>query len=282
MTPEAFHAARKFAQTEHGRIAYVEAGDGPAALFVHGFPLNGFHWRGVIDGVRDVRRCIAPDLMGMGYSETRGDQPLDFISQADMLAGFLDAIGVDTVDVVGNDSGTAIAQLFAVRHPRKVRTLCLTNGDAHDNYPPPAFTAMHDLAKEGKLGDMAAAMLANPDMGREAFRLACEHPEELSDEALKVYLAPLVASPQRRVDVSRYIAAMDNRQMTDVEGALRRLAVPALVVWGDDDPYFPAAWGEWLAEALPDARLATLRGGRLFLPEERAEEVSALLREFWA
>ena len=62
-----FHVRRRFAEVKSGRIAYVEEGEGPVALFVHGVPLNGYHWRNVIDRVQNVRRCIAIDLMGLGY-----------------------------------------------------------------------------------------------------------------------------------------------------------------------------------------------------------------------
>src|SRR5690242_9376468 len=60
----AFAAARRFAQTPFGRIAYVERGRGDAALFLHGFPLNGFQWRGALDRLASHRRCVVPDFLG--------------------------------------------------------------------------------------------------------------------------------------------------------------------------------------------------------------------------
>jgi hypothetical protein len=62
----AWHAARRFAETPFGRIAYVEKGSGDAALFIHGYPLNGFQWRGAVERLSTLRRCIAPDLLGLG------------------------------------------------------------------------------------------------------------------------------------------------------------------------------------------------------------------------
>ena len=64
-----FHARRRYVDVKSGRVACFEAGEGPPALFVHGVPLNGYHWRHVIDRVRHRRRCIALDLMGLGYTE---------------------------------------------------------------------------------------------------------------------------------------------------------------------------------------------------------------------
>src|SRR5438477_6240334 len=138
MDAKTFHARRRFAETPSGRIAYVEQGRGPAAVFLHGVPLNGFHWRHVIDAVGDLRRCIALDLMGLGYTEIRPDQEVSFGAQARMLAEFCDALDLGPIDLVGTDSGGGIAQIFAARHPERLRTLTLTNCDTHDNWPPEA------------------------------------------------------------------------------------------------------------------------------------------------
>src|SRR5215472_15753920 len=107
-----FHAMRLFADTSFGRIAYVERGSGKTALFIHGFPLNGFEWRGAIERLAPYRRCIAPDLMGLGYSEIPEHQDLAPAQQAAMLAALLDRLSVHQVDLIGNDSGGAVAQLF--------------------------------------------------------------------------------------------------------------------------------------------------------------------------
>src|SRR5689334_23295138 len=124
-----FHANRRYVEVRSGRIAFVEQGDGPAALFVHGVPLNGYHWRHVVARVRHRRRCIAIDLMGLGYSEIAPAQDVSFPAQATMIAEVLDALGIDKVDLVGNDSGGAIAQIFAAHYPKRLNSLVLTNCD---------------------------------------------------------------------------------------------------------------------------------------------------------
>src|SRR4051812_39466012 len=65
----AFRAARRYSEISFGKIAYVERGSGEPALFLHGAPLNGFQWRGAMDRLSAHRRCIAPDFMGLGYSQ---------------------------------------------------------------------------------------------------------------------------------------------------------------------------------------------------------------------
>ncbi len=66
MKASEFQSSRKFAQTAFGRIAYVERGNGPVALFVHALPLCGYQWRYALDEVSSMRTCVAPDLMGLG------------------------------------------------------------------------------------------------------------------------------------------------------------------------------------------------------------------------
>src|SRR5258708_34867763 len=89
-----FSAARRFADTGFGRIAYVERGTGPAALFFHGAFLNGYQWRDVIDVCAGARRCIAFDNLGHGHTEVRPGQAVDFDAQAAATAGFPSALAV--------------------------------------------------------------------------------------------------------------------------------------------------------------------------------------------
>ena len=118
---------RRFAETAFGRIAHIERGTGPAALFLHGFPLSGFQWRGAIDRLSADRRCLAPDLMGLGHSEIAPEQSVTPAAQADMIAAFLERLAIGQVDLIANDSGGAVAQLIVTRNPQRVRTLLLTN-----------------------------------------------------------------------------------------------------------------------------------------------------------
>ena len=109
MDPVTVEAKRTFIETPSGRVSYVENGEGPVALFVHGVLLNGYLWRHQLAGLADQRRCIAVDLLAHGSSEIKPTQDVSFDAQAIMLAQFLDALDIDQVDLVGNDSGVGIA-----------------------------------------------------------------------------------------------------------------------------------------------------------------------------
>ena len=268
--------------TSSGRISYMEAGSGPVALFVHGVLLNKHLWRRQLAGLSDIRRCIAVDLLAHGDTEIEADQDVSVTANANMLREVLDALQIDQVDLVGNDSGGGIAQIFAAFNPNRVRSLTLTDCDTHDNWPPEAFKPFVAMAVAGGLNDTLNAMLADKAIYRSPGALgpAYERPEDVSDESIEIYLRPLVRSEQRTRDLQRFVAAFDHKHTVVIEPKLRQLQAPTLIVWGTDDVYFPVKWAYWLAETIPGAKPPVeLVGARIFFPEERAEVFNKLLRD---
>src|SRR5215208_1183659 len=157
---------KRSAATASGRIAYAEAGSGPVALFVHGVLLNGHLWRHQLAALSDMRRCIALDLLAHGDTEIAADQDVSVTANAAMIVEFLDALDIEQVDVVGNDSGGGIAQIFAALHPERIRSLTLTDCDAHDNWPPEAFKPFLAMAAAGGLRGTLDAMLSDTSIFR--------------------------------------------------------------------------------------------------------------------
>ena len=153
-------------QTASGRISCTEQGTGPVALFVHGVLLNGHLWRHQLTDLSDIRRCIAVDLLAHGDTEIAPDQDVSVTANAKMLKEFLDALNIDQVDLVGNDSGGGIAQIFAALNPERVRSLTLTDCDTHDNWPPEAFKPFLAMAAAGGLRGTLDAMLSDKSVYR--------------------------------------------------------------------------------------------------------------------
>src|ERR1700687_4522418 len=271
-------------ETPSGRISYAEAGSGPVALFVHGVVLNKHLWRHQLSGLSDIRRCIAVDLLAHGDTEIEPNQDVSVTANANMLREVLDALRIDQVDLVGNNSGGGIAQIFAALNLNRVRSLTLTNCDTHDNWPPEAFKPFVDMAVAGGLKGKLNAMLAAKAIYRSPSALgpAYERPEDVSDEDIEIYLRPLVRSEQRTRDLQRFVAAFDHKHTVVIEPRLRQVQAPTLIVWGTDDVYFPVKWAHWLAEVIPGAKPPVeLPGARIFFPEERAEAFNQLLRGHW-
>lgn len=278
---------RRYARTPFGRIAYLEKGRGPGALFLHGFPLSGFQWRGAIDRLPDIRRCVAPDFLGLGDTEVNPAQNVDPGSQASMLAAFLDAIGMPVADVVASDSGGAVAQIFLTRYPQRVRSLLLTNCDAEPDSPPPALLPVIELARAGKFADeWLGRWLADKRLARSAEGIGgmCyasgSHP---TDEAIECYFAPVLRSPARKQLLHRYATALERNALQGIGPALKASNVPVRIVWGTADTIFSASSAEFLNQAFGNSRgVRRLPGSKLFWPEERPEVVAEEARRLWA
>src|SRR4030095_9109366 len=222
MTTSVVSANTQTIQTPSGRIAYTEQGTGPVALFVHGVLLNKHLWRHQLAHLSDIRRCIAVDLLAHGETEIAGDQDVSVTANAKMLEQFLEALNVEQADLVGNDSGGGIVQIFSALYPQRVRSLTLTDCDVHDNWPPAAFKPFLAMAAVGGLRGTLEAMLSNKDIFRspQALGPAYEHPERVTDESIETYLRPLVSTEQRTRDFQRFLAAFDNSHTRAIEAQL--------------------------------------------------------------
>jgi pimeloyl-ACP methyl ester carboxylesterase len=271
--------------TPSGSIAYRESGAGRPAVFLHGAFLNGYQWRHQLDALGDLRRCLAPDLLSHGHTQIAAGQEVSYPAQAGMLAEFCDALGLGEIDLIGNDSGGGIAQIFTATHPQRVRSLTLTDCEVHDNWPPAGGQAIIDAAAAGQLGPALHAMLDDPAMARseQGIGVGYAHPERLTENTITTYLAPLVATPDTVRNLERFFLAFDNTQSTTIESQLRALTTPTLIVWGADDAMFHPRWADWLAETIPGARPPIkIDGAKMFHPEEFPDTLSDALRRHWS
>lgn len=274
-----------FIDTPSGRISYKQSSNsGPVALFVHGVIVNSHLWRHQLAALADVRRCIAVDLMGHGATQITPDQPVSFEAQAEMLVQFIDALGIEQLDLVANDSGTGIAQIFAVRHPHRLRSLTVSNGDVHDNWPPKEFSGFLDMVAAGGLPQTLQNMADDKSefRGPGGMEGAYENSSQVSDETIDAYILPHLTSTQRANDLARFILAFDNSQTVRLEPALSELSVPTLIVWGTGDIFFGKQWSDFLADRLAGPVIQVeIPNARLLFPEERADEFNQALRTFW-
>ena len=286
LTAENFRQARRFAETSHGRIAYIEIGKGPAALFLHGFPLNSFQWRGAIPRVSPHRRCIAPDFLALGYTEVAEGQSVAPSAQVSMVLQLLDRLSIASVDIIANDSGGAVAQLLVAEHPKRARTLLLTNCDTEPDSPPPAVLPVIDLARAGKFAhEWLAPWLADKKLARSEKGLGgmcymdASHP---TDEAIETYLEPLVRSSSREALTNSYAIALSPNPLAGIEARLKRCPVPTRIVWGTEDNIFSQASPDYLNRTFANSRgVLRIAGAKLFFPEEMPALIAEEALDLW-
>ena len=281
MDVSTFISHRRTLDTPDGAIAYTEWGTGPAAVFVHGLTASGAQWREVIEPLSDATRCIAVDLPGHGGTVPRPDPSVTATAQ--MVVDLCHGLALDQIDLVGLDTGGAIAQLVAARHPELLRSLALTNCDTEGNFPPPGLAPVVELARQGMVAATLPPLAADLVAARSSVLAeSYEHPELLTDEVLREYLVPLGADIERARYLERILAAFDPAEMKGVNDRLGGLSVPTLVVWSRGQTVFGIESARRLSELIPGARGVTEVEGKLFYPEERPAGLVEALRHHWS
>jgi len=287
MSAAEWSAARRYAETSFGRVAYVERGSGDVALFLHGFPLSGFQWRGAVARLAEDRRCLAPDFLAMGHTEVAEGASVDPGSQVSMLGELLDRLSIEAVDVIANDSGGLAAQLFLAGHPARVRSLLLTNCDSEIDSPPPFLMPVIELAREGVFVDeVLAPQLADPATARSAEGIAGScyvDPAHPTDDAVEVYFGPLASSPRRKALADAFALGLEHNPLVGLEPVLRRSTVPVRIVWGEADTIFSPASPGYMDRTFGGSRgVRRLPDRKLFWPEELPEMIDEEARRLWA
>jgi pimeloyl-ACP methyl ester carboxylesterase len=284
---DAFSERKRFLEVGAARVAYYQEGDGEPLLLLHGCPFSSFVWRQVIPHLSPRYRCLAPDLLGLGDTETLEGADWSLRAQAATVVGLLDALGIARAHVVGHDHGGALAQLLAADHPGRVARLVICNAEAYDNWPSAEERPFVRLTQAPVLGDLVLWLWSV----RPIFRLtlasarAVHDPQVLTAELLDGYIRANLSDGRRRAKTKRFLAGQldprHNRTTLDLLDGLRRFDHPTLLLWAQDDPHFGPAWGERLSRDIPGAvRLEVLPDTGHLLMEERPERIAGLIHAF--
>jgi pimeloyl-ACP methyl ester carboxylesterase len=281
---ELLDSHRSQIDTRSGPASYIDTGGpGRAALFVHGGGTSSYLWRHVIAQLDGQRRCVAVDMPLHGQTPAAAGQDFSLPGLARFVADCCDALDLTDVDVVANDTGGAVAQVFATSQPERLNTLTLTNCEAHDNLPPKALLPGFLLARMGLFARLAPRLTR--DIGRarkRVFGSGYQDVTRLPEEVVRAWLQPLLGSKNSAREFQRWIVSQRARDLLAVEPALTRLEVPTLIVLGTADRFFRPKWAYWLRDTIAGAtEVVEIDGGRLFFPDERADELTTALRRHW-
>lgn len=270
-------------QLSSGEIAYAERGSGPPIVFVHGLLVNANLWRKVVPAVADAGfRCIAPDWpLGAHRLPMSPDADLSPPGVAKLIAEFLDALDLDDVTVVANDTGGALTQLLMTNHPQRIGRVVLTPCDAFEAFFPQPFTSLPALVRRvpGAVW-LASRLLRLPVVQSLPFAFGWLAKRAIPAEIIDSYTRPGHDSREIRRDTSRFIAGVDNKYTLAAAEELRSFGKPVLLVRAEDDKIFRPQLSDRLAALLPDARLATVPDSYTFVSEDQPAELARLVVEF--
>jgi pimeloyl-ACP methyl ester carboxylesterase len=273
---------RKEIDLPAGRVRYREAGAGKPIVFVHGYLVDGRLWGGVVDRLSDRFRCLAPDWpIGAQQIAMKPDADLTPPGVAATIASFLDALDLEDVTIVGNDSGGAMSQILVTRHPERIGRLVLTNCDTYENFPPGIFKAMPPLAKLPGGMTLLSLPFRSGAIARAAFKPFTRKP--IPAELIASWMAPGMNDSGVRHDLKKVTVDMNKRYTLEAAEKLRGSQLPILFTWAPGDKLFPISGAERLAAAAGNARIVEIADAGTFValdqPQRLSEEIAAFVAE---
>lgn len=264
-----------------GTIRYRDEGAGPVLVFVHGALVDGHLWDPVVERLRDRFRCVVPDLpLGSHRVPMKAEADLSPHGLAGLVADVLDALDLEEVTLVGNDTGGALCQLLVVARPERVGRLVLTDCDAFGDFPPKAFKGLVAAAKvPGALRAMLTPMRAKaPRRLPLAYGWLLKRP--IPDEVMDGWVLPALDDPGVMADLRRALAGLESTILLDNTPKLVSFAKPVLLVWSRDDKFFKVEHAHRLAAIFPDARVEELTDAYAFVSWDQPDRVAELVGAF--
>jgi pimeloyl-ACP methyl ester carboxylesterase len=265
----------KYVRLDGVSLHYEQEGLGRPVVLLHGFPTHSHIWRNIVPGLTYGYTLYSLDLMGSGLSEKPQNQTYSIDTHVSQVGKLIEEFHLDNAILVGHGVGAAVATVYAVRNPGKVRKLVVMNAPLYPGY---SATGLGLL----KL-PLVGGMFTNDWFLQRTLRGGVIKPEaSMPDSVMDNYLQPYRDDPGARAALLKQVKELDLDPVLEKEVVpnLAKLQVPTLVVWGADDPYVPLDLGKRLDAELPNNEFPVILRTAHYELEERPEEVRAIIKEF--
>ncbi|GAB3217874.1 alpha/beta fold hydrolase [Mycolicibacterium hippocampi] len=242
--------------TQAGTLRYFDVGDGPPLLFLHGSGPGVTGWRnfrGILPAFAANFRCLILEFPGFGVSDDFGGHPM--VTAQGVVAPFLDALGVDRVDIIGNSMGGGVGISTAIHHPHRVRRLVTIGGIGTNVFSPGPSEGIRLLQEftenpsRQRLVDWLNSMVFDPAIVT----------DELIEERWGLATDPeTLASARRMYGKAAFAAMMDMMRAADTPmpwAQMHRVSAPTLLTWGRDDRVSPLDMALIPMRTIPNAEL---------------------------
>ena len=270
--------------TLHGHeLCYLDSGEGPAVLFIHGLLGSHRNWAHLVDAIDDGHRVLAPDLFGHGASEKpMGDYSLG--AHAATLRDLLDRLAIERVTLIGHSLGGGIAMQFCYLFPERVERLVLVSSGGLGR-------AVSPLLRSATLpgAELALPLLASSwvrarveSIGHLLARVGWRAGPDLS-EAWHGFTSLHDADSRRAfLATTRSVIDPGGQTVTAYDHLPLAIDIPTLIVWGTQDRMIPAWHAIAASQAIPGSRIELFEGAGHYPHLDHPARFAALLAEFIA
>ena len=275
----------RFAEINGLSVHYKETGQGePVFILLHGFGASEYSWREVVEPLSRQGRVIVYDRPAFGLTERpmpgewNGTNPYSVQGNVELLDGLMDELGVENATLIGNSAGAGVAAAYALEHPERVQGLVLVDpalGSEGGRRFPSWMLPLLKTPQLRRLGPLLVRSIAG-DLGNETIRMAWHDPSLIGPQVYDGYRRPLLAN---NWDRALYEFTIADNPVTDAD-RLRDLAMPVLVVTGDDDRIVPTESSIQLAKEIPGAQLVVFKGCGHVPQEECPDQFMDALQGF--
>jgi haloalkane dehalogenase len=265
----------RWAELDGHYVHYVDEGQGPPLLLLHGNPTWSFTWRGVIEGLRDRHRCIAPDLPGFGLSKAPAGFGFTPAEHAAVIERFVEKLDLREITLLVQDWGGPIGFAVAGEQPERFDAYVVGNTWAwsmRDNRAARAFSAFLG-------GPIGRFLIERRNFFVE--RIIPRATRDVPERVMEMYRGPFPTPESRRpvaVLPKQIIAATS--WLEEVESRIPQR--PTLIVWPTDDQAFRERERERWESLLPDHHTVTLEGARHYIGEDAPDEIVRAVRNWRA
>lgn len=274
-------SSQGFVDIGHTQVGYKKIGTGPDLLFIHGWPLNGGTWRNVTPYLDGFTRWVI-DLPGTGTSTATTDTPLTVQGHVESVVKVLDGLGLSKVAIVGHDSGGMIGRYVAEKRPEVVQALSLCGTEIPGHHP----FVVAVLSAAGRLPGAKAMFrftMGNKLLARGPLALggAFSDTSLVNGEFRTALLDPILADDSAMDAIITMIAKFSKHDAEPLAQTHPNLTMPVLLVWGEDDPFFPVEKARSMVDQFGGpTEFVTLPNCKLLVHEEYPERFAQLTRDF--
>lgn len=265
-----------FIKIDGVRIHYIEKGEGPPLLMVHGLGAYSFTWRYNIDELAKNFRVFAIDLKGFGFSEKPLGPGYSIDHHVETMVKFISQMDLAPVNYVGSSMGGEIGLRLSLIHPELIRKLVLIGSSGYRDKLPVWVKLLGRLPYRSFIKSFIQSRYLREDVLAEMFKGAYHDPSILSAEELRQYLSPIFTNGFEE----SYLMMLREFDFGKFKDHYNQIKHPSLILAGERDRVIPLEHCQRLHRDLRNSQLMVLSECGHFLHEEKWNDTNQHILNF--